>query len=104
VKTLPRRLLRDSLTIEKYLGAGGVGAVIDDPVTVLGKVAMIRQLVRNVQGVEVVSEMTVYLHPDDAAPAVPESRVTFDGRVSTVITSGQQARPGEPVLVKVTCT
>lgn len=104
MKTLPRHLRRDSITVEAYSGEGGDGTLYEPPVTVLGKVAYMRQQVRDAVGEETVSEVTAYLHPDDAAPFTPDSRVTIDGRLSTVITAGAQGRPGEAVQVKVTCT
>jgi len=103
VKTLPRSLRRDLITVEELFGEGGDGPVYDDPVTVLGKVSFMRQLVRDAVGEETISEVTAYLHPDDAAPFVPESRVTIAGLVTYVITAGPQGRPGEAVQVKVTC-
>jgi hypothetical protein len=103
LKTIPRSLLRDSIAVEAYSGDGAYGPVYAGSVTVLGKVSYMRQLVRDADGEEVVSEVTAYVHPDDAAPFVPESRVTIDGRATTVIGAGPQGRPGEAVQVKVTC-
>jgi len=103
VKTLPRSLRRDSITVEKLLGEGGDGTLYAPPVTVLGKVSYTRQQVRDAVGEETVSEVTAYLHPDDAAPFVPDSRVTIGSYATTVITAGPQGRPGEAVQVKVTC-
>ena len=103
MKTLPRRLCKDSITVEAYSGSGGDGPVYAAPVTVLGKVSYMRQLVRDAEGAETVSEVTAYLHPDDAAPFVTDSRVTMDGLTTTVIMAGPQGRPGEAVQVKVTC-
>jgi len=103
LKTLPRSLRKDSITVEKRLGEGGDGPIYADPVTVLGKVSYTRQLVRDAEGAETVSEVTAYIHPDDAAPFVTESRVTMDGLTTTVIMAGPQGRPGEAVQVKVTC-
>ena len=102
--TLPRRLLKDLVTFELYLGDGAFGPIYGDPVTVLGKVSATRQLVRDSNGEEVVSEATVYVHPDDADPCVPGSRVTIATRKSLVIGVTPQARPGEDVLVKVACS
>ena len=104
MRTIPPRLLRDPITVTAYSGESAYGPVYADPVTVLGKVSYMRQLVRNANGEEVVSEVTAYVHPDDAAPFVDGSQVTVAGRVSTVITAGPQSRPGEAVLVKVTCS
>lgn len=103
MKTIPRSLLKDSITVEAYSGEGGEGSLYDDPVTALGKVSYMRQLVRDAVGKEVVSEVTVYLHPDDAAPFVPGAMVSVDGNLTYVITAGPQGRPGEAVQVKVTC-
>ena len=103
MRTLPRRLRKDSITVEERLGEGGDGPIYADPFTVLGKVSYMRQLVRDAEGAETVSEVTAYLHPDDAAPFVTGARVLIDGSVTYVITAGPQGRPGEAVQVKVTC-
>jgi len=103
VKRLPRSLRRDSITVEERLGEGGDGTIYADPVTVLGKVSYTRQLVRDAAGAETVSEVTAYVHPDDAAPFVTGARVVIDGSVTYVITAGPQGRPGEAVQVKITC-
>lgn len=104
MRTLPRSLRKDSITVETYSGEGGDGTLYEYPVTVLGKVSYMQQQVRDAAGAEVLSEVTAYLHPDDAAPFVPGSRVTVDGHhVTYVITAGPQGRPGEAVQVKVTC-
>ena len=104
MKTLPRRLTRDAVSFEPFLGESAYGPTYGPAVTVLGKVSMTRQLVRDADGEEVVSEMTVYLHPDDAAAIVPESRATYAARSSTVIGVSPAGRPGETDLVKVTCS
>ena len=103
MKTLPRSLRRDSITVAAYSGEGGDGTLYESPVTVLGKVSYMRQQVRDAAGEETVSEVTAYVHPDDAAPFVPDSRVTVAGYITYVITAGPQGRPGEAVQVKVTC-
>jgi len=103
VTAVPRRLLRDLVSCRQYTGESGVGPVYAAAVEAYGRVQMERQLVRDREGVEVLSEMTVYLHPDDAAPYVPESEVTTGGRTSTVIASSTHSRPGQPFLTKVMC-
>jgi len=104
MKTIPRRLLKDPVTLEPYEGDGAFGPTYAAAVTVFGKVSYTRQLVRDASGEEVVSEATVYLAPEDAAPVVVGSRATIDARISRVITVSPQARPGEDVLVKVMCS
>ena len=103
MRTLPRSLRRDPITVEAYSGEGGDGSLYEDPLTVLGKVSYQRQLVRDAAGAETVSEVTAYVHPDDAEPFVTGARVVIDGSVTYVITAGPQGRPGEAVQVKVTC-
>ena len=103
MKTIRRSLLRDEVSYEAYSGESAYGPVYADAVDVLGKVSMIRQLVRNSNGEEVVSEMTIYLHPDDATELVAESRITAGGYSTTVLAVSPQGRPGETVEVKVTC-
>ena len=103
MRTIPRSLLKDSITVEAYSGEGGDGSIYDEPVTVLGKVSYMRQLVRDAEGAETVSEVTAYVHPDDAEPFVTGARVVIDGSVTYVITAVPQGRPGEAVQVKVTC-
>ena len=100
---LPRRLLRDTITFEPYVGEGAAGPVYGEPFDVVGKVAAVRQLVLSSGGVEAISDTTVYLDPEDAVAVVPESRTTIAGRVSKVISVAPQSRPGEDVLVKVVC-
>ena len=103
MKTIPRRLRRDSITVEAYSGEGGDGSLYGDPVTVLGKVSYMRQQVRDAAGALTVSEVTAYVHPDDAEPFGTGARVVIDGSATYVITAGPQGRPGEAVQVKVTC-
>lgn len=103
MNAVPRRLLRDLVICTPYAGEGALGPVYGAAVQAYGRVEMTRQLVRDANGVEVVSEMTIYLHPDDAAAYVPEARVTAGGRTSTVIAASTHSRPGQAVLVKVVC-
>ena len=104
MKTLPTRLLRDSVSVETCTGSGAYGPILAAAATVLCKVSNTRQLVRDANGEEVVSEMTLYALPADEAKFLPDSRVTFAARTSTVLGVSPQGRPGETVLVKVTCT
>ena len=97
-------MFKDSVSVETYSGESAYGPVYADPATVLCKASMNRQLVRNAAGVEVVSEMTLYTMPADEAKFPPESRVTYATRVSTVLSCAPMGRPGETVLVRVTCS
>lgn len=103
MNAIPRRLLKDVVTVQSYQGETAVGPDYADPVSAYGRVEMVRQLVRDSSGSEVLSEMTIYLHPDDAAPFVAESLVTFDGYVTTVLAASTHSRPGQAVLAKAVC-
>ena len=100
---LPRHLLRDSVAVASYGGQSALGPVLSGSVDVPCKVSWTRQLVRGIDGEEVVSELTLYVHPADAAPFAPGASVTIHGYESRVISVSPQARPGETVLVRVTC-
>lgn len=83
---IPAFLLRHTVDVDPFLGTGATGDLYAPTVPAVrcfrdDK----RQLVRNNEGVEVVSETTLYLrlkHEDDFPPS---SRVTLPKRVATVI-------------------
>ena len=97
-------LFRDSVSVETYAGTGAYGPTYATAVSVTCKVSTERQLVRNTAGEEVVSEATLYVQPELADPFTPESRVVIATRISTVLGVAPMSRPGETVLVKVTCS
>jgi hypothetical protein len=103
MRSVSRRLLRDEVTVETFTGSGAFGPAYAAPATVRGKVDMTRRLVRDANGAEVVSEMTVYVHPDDADLFPPESLVGASGHTSSVISCATQSRPGREVLAEVVC-
>jgi len=98
-----RRLLRESVSVQTQSGEGAYGPVLEDAVTVACKASWIRQLVRDAHGQEVVSELTLHVHPDDEAAFTPGSLVDYTGYSSTVLSVAPQRRPGETILVRVTC-
>lgn len=104
MRTLPRRLCRDEATVRTYEGEAAVGATFADAIPVSGRWALTRQLVRNADGVEVLSELVGYVAPEAAGLFPPESQVTVFGHTGKVISVSTHARPGQPVLAKVMCT
>lgn len=72
-----------TITVEPYLGSGAYGAAYGPPVDVACRVEEGVRLVRSASGDEAVSTATVYCDPDTVIPA--ESRVTVNGRVTTVL-------------------
>jgi hypothetical protein len=104
VRQIPRRMMRDSVTITPLLGESGLGPAYGPAATIRCRANPVRQLVRNSDGEEVVSELTLYVHPADAGPITPKSLVTYAGRDSVVLNVAPFDRPGETVGVKVTCS
>lgn len=78
-----------TITVETYLGSGGYGPMFAAPVTLAPPngcwVDNSRRTVRNKDGVQVVSETTVATAAANAALFTPDSRVTVNGVVSSVI-------------------
>ena len=99
----PRRMFLDAVTVETYAGDSAYGALYAVAVAVACKVSSVQSLVRNAEGVEVVSSLTLYVAPEDAALFTPESIVTVAGNTSVVLTVAPQSRPGETVYAKVMC-
>lgn len=81
------RTLATEAQVTAYQGDGAYGPVYAASVDVNVAVSEGRRLVRNSQGDQVVSETTLYAHPDDYPTLTPESQVTVKGRTSRLITS-----------------
>lgn len=99
-----RSMLKDTVTVETWTGEGAYGAAYADPVTIRWNYDGTRRLARNANGEEVVSEGTGQAHPDDAAQFTPESRLTIDGRTSTVLAANPQTFRGQMHHLKVVCS
>lgn len=86
---IPRFLLRHTVTVEPRTGSGAYGDTYGDAVPVRCFRDEKRRLVRSLDGNQVVSETTLYcrLTHDTDFPA--DSRVTWDGRTSYVITAAR---------------
>jgi hypothetical protein len=59
--------------------------------------------VRDASGAEVVSELTLHVHPDDESLFAADSLVTIGDYHSRVISVEPSGRPGETVVVEVVC-
>jgi hypothetical protein len=99
-----RSLLKDTVSVETFSGQGGVGSIYTPAVSVKVNVDATRRLVRNADGAEVVSEITLAVHPDDETTFTLKSRLTFGGRKSTVLAVSPQTFRGKTVLVEVACS
>jgi hypothetical protein len=92
---IPTRYLVHQVTVEPYTGTGSYGDVYDTPRTRACLVDEKRQLVRNTDGDEVISEATLYLRRTHLQDFEPGSRVTLPtGRRSTVIVAADRSDGG----------
>ncbi|OYO16633.1 hypothetical protein CGZ93_17895 [Enemella dayhoffiae] len=93
---LPGWCTPHSVTVEMHEGAGAYGDTYSAPVALACWRKETRQLVRDKNGDEVVSEAQLRLRPDEEgrdveALFVPDSRVTLDsGRITYVIGAGRR--------------
>jgi len=93
-----------TVAVETWTGEGAYGPVYAAPVDKTCNVDTTRRLVRNSDGEEVVSELTLHIAPADEAAFAPESRVTIATRVSTVLGVSPKQFKGQVVYVKVACS
>ncbi|WP_431928521.1 hypothetical protein [Nonomuraea jabiensis] len=100
---LPDWLLRHEASIEPFEGDGAYGPIYGAAVTVKCLVDDERRLVRDAQGAETVSDTTIFFPPGTRCPE--GSRVTVNGRVTTVIASYARDGGGLPTPdhVEVVC-
>jgi hypothetical protein len=91
---IPGALLRHTAEVTPYLGEGAYGPIYGEARTVPCFVDDRRRLVRSGSGDEAVSETTVYCRLDEDIPA--ESRVTVNGRDTTVISVSRMDGGGLP--------
>jgi hypothetical protein len=75
-----------SVSVETFAGSGAYGPIYAAATPVQCFLDDGVHLVRDAVGVEVVSSATVYASRDLASAFAPESRVSINGRLATVIT------------------
>ena len=92
------------MSVETYAGQGAYGPAYSAAVSVSCSVDATRKMVRDSEGRETVSELTLFVHPDDSEYFTPESRVTYSSRTSTVLSATPQSFRGQVVLVRVSCS
>lgn len=92
---IPTLYLVHQVTVEPYTGTGAYGDVYDTPRTRACLVDEKRQLARNSDGDEVISEATLYLRRAHVPDFAPGSLVTLPtGRTATVITAADRSDGG----------
>ena len=97
---IPRYLLKETATIEAFLGVEFGGVVrYDDPVEERCQVEPGQRVVTDAAGQEVVAEAVAFFMPHVFIP--PQSRLTWEGRRLTVIESRPHRYKGRTVYVEV---
>ncbi len=99
-----RSLLKQTAAVETYSGESAYGPVYAASVTIACNIDPKRRLVRTIDGAEALSELTIHVHPDDAALLVPESRITVEGRQSSIITVSAKTLRGSVSHVEAACS
>ena len=82
---LPLWLQPHKVTVKPFLGSGPYGDVYGDPVEVRCFRDERRQIVRNANGDEVVSEVSIFTNLKHGETFKLDSRVEWDGRTDHVI-------------------
>lgn len=91
-----------SASVETFGGTGANGDIFAAPVTVKGHLDDGQQWETTETGQQVVSRTKFYCHIDHADLFTPESRVTVNGRLSTVVVSRLRVHPlGGPTHLEV---
>lgn len=97
-------MLKQTVSVQSYSGDGSYGPVYSAAVAVACNIDTRRRMVRNANGDEVVSEATLFVHPDDAAPFVPESLLSISGRQSRVMAVNPKTFRSGTFAVEVACS
>lgn len=98
------KLMATTVAVETYSGENGYGPSYATSANVTCYVVPTRRLVRNADGEEELSEVTIHVPPASESKFTPGSRVTIGGRVSTVIAAGLKTYCGCGVNVEVACS
>lgn len=93
-----------TVAVETWTGEGAYGPVYAASANKACNVDATRRLVRNGNGDEVISELTLHVRAADEAAFVPKTRVTIASRVSTVLAVSPKAYKGQVAYVKVACS
>lgn len=99
-----RSLLKDTVAVETYSGEGAYGPVYAAAANVPCHIDNDERLVRSMGGDEVVSSARLTIHPANAAAFTPESRLTIQGRSSTVISTNVKTVRGSACHAEVICS
>lgn len=82
---LPEKYMPHTVTVKPLTGHSSVGKVYGDPFTLRCMAQGKRRMVRDATGTEVLSELTLYAAPGQAAAIPPGSVVTWRGDDTEVL-------------------
>lgn len=104
LRVLLADMMGSTVAVETYSGDSAYGPIYAASANVTCDVDATRRLVRNSNGDEVISELTLRVNAADDAKFTPESRVTVSSRVSTVLAVSPQDYKGTIAYVEVACS
>ena len=99
-----RSLLKSTVSVETYGGDGAYGPVYAAPRTIPCNIETKHRLIRNANGDEYVDQPVLTVHPDDVPAFTPETRLTVQGRTSTVLSVAVLSFRGGTSHGEVSCT
>lgn len=94
---IPARLLVHSVVVRPFAGESSTGAVFGTEFTLQCMAQGKRRMVRNSEGSEVLSGLTLFCMPEDADRIPPGSEVDWQGDTTTVLDTTLHDAPGLPV-------
>jgi hypothetical protein len=102
---IPDRFLVHTVTVKPYAGRSSTGVVYGTPFTLRCMAQGQRRLVRGPGGNELLSTLTLYAAPGQAATIPPDSQVVWNGTTTTVIgsTDHDSGGLGAPDHTEVVC-
>lgn len=102
---IPARFLVHTVTVRPFAGRSSNGPVFGAPFTLACMAQGDRRLVRDADGVETLSSLTLYAAPGQASSIPPGSEVDWQGDTTTVIaaTDHDSGGLGAPDHTEVVC-
>lgn len=105
MSAIPRRFLVHTVTVRPLLGQSSTGNLYGPEFTLQCMAQGRRRMVRNSQGTEVLSTLTLYAAPGRASEVPVGSQVVWQGDTTDVLTSTDMDSGGlgAPDHTEVTC-
>jgi hypothetical protein len=102
---LPDRFLVHTVTVRPYAGQSSTRTLYGDPFTLQCMAQGKRRMVRDADGAETLSSLTLFCAPGQAAVVPPGSQVDWQGDTTTVIaaTDHDSGGLGAPDHTEVVC-